>query len=237
MNIEIIYQDKYIVAINKPKGLLVHKSELDNHETLFALQLTRDKIGKYVYPIHRLDKPTSGVLLFALDEITASKLNGNFKNHEISKTYVAIVRGHIQNNGLIDHDLKRIYDKKADKNKNKDKEPQSALTEYKCIQNFTLAYPIGKYSEARYSIVELTPKSGRKHQFRRHMKHISHPIIGDTKYGKGEHNRLFREKLNCYRLLLHAQTLKFIHPITNKNVIIKAKFDNDFTEILKVSNA
>jgi tRNA pseudouridine65 synthase len=232
--LEILYQDRHLVAINKPSGLLVHRSPIDKRETAFALQLVRDQIGQFVYPVHRLDKPTSGVLLFALSSEVARNLSEQFKAHEIQKEYLAVVRGYTQEEELIDYDLKVILDKKADRDRAKDKEPQEAKTFYKRLATVELPYPVSRYPVARYSLLKLLPKTGRKHQLRRHMKHILHPIVGDTNYGRNEHNRLFREKFDIHRLLLHATKLSITHPITAVDLEIKAPMDEVFQRAFKL---
>ena len=232
MIIEILYQDKYLVIINKPSGLLVHRSPIDKKETIFALQLVRDQIGQFVYPIHRLDRPTSGVLVFALSSKIARIMSEKFRNHQVQKEYLAIVRGYTKEEELIDYDLKVLLDKKADRDKKNNKEPQKAQTYYKQLATIELPYPVSRYPVARYSLLKLLPKTGRKHQLRRHMKHIFHPIVGDTKYGRNEHNNLFRKKFNVHRLLLHASKISFNHPINNNPLIIEAKLDEVFGSVV-----
>jgi len=232
--LEILYQDEHLVVINKPSGLLVHKSPIDKRETNFALQILRDQIGEYVYPVHRLDKPTSGVLIFALSSNVAKLLSEAFRANEIKKEYMAVVRGYTEYEELIDYDLKVILDKKADRDRDQNKEPQSAQTYYERLKIMELPYPVSRYPVARYSLVKLYPKTGRKHQLRRHMKHILHPIVGDTKYGRNEHNRLFREKFDCHRLLLHASRIYFIHPITQKFLVIDARMDKTFRRVVQL---
>jgi len=231
--LEILYQDEYIVAINKPSGLLVHKSPIDRHETEFALQLVRDQIGAYVYPIHRLDKPTSGVLLFALSSEVAQMMSDLFRASQVSKEYIAIVRGYVEKSGLIDHPLKQMLDTQKQKREGITKEVQEAQTSFECLGTVELPYAVSRYPVARYSLIKLLPKSGRKHQLRRHMKHIFHPIVGDTKHGRGEHNILFREKFNCYRLLLHSHRVTFMHPVSKEEVIIEASLDLLFQDLLE----
>jgi len=226
--LEILYQDEYLVAINKPSGLLVHKSPIDKYETRFALQEVRDLIGQYVYPVHRLDKPTSGVLMFALSKEVAEVLSNDFRDNRVKKEYIAVVRGYIENKGLIDHPLKQMLDTKAEKMRGITKEDQDAQTCYEREATVELPYAVGRYATARYSLVKLKPKRGRKHQLRRHMKHIHHHMIGDTKHGRGEHNKLFREKFGCHRLLLHAIKLTCAHPITGKTIEIFAPYDKNF---------
>jgi tRNA pseudouridine65 synthase len=231
-NLEILYKDDYIVVINKPSGLLVHKSMIDSSEIYFAMKMLRDQIGQWVYPIHRLDKPTSGVLLFALDSDTARVMSEQFKAHMMKKKYIAVVRGWVDEEGFIEYALSVKHDKIADKNA-KQKEAQEAKTAYKRLGRVELPHAIGRYEKTRYSLVELEPKTGRKHQLRRHMKHISHHILGDTKYGRGEHNKLIREHYNCHRLMLHAVSLEIFHPYTDEKLIFEAGFDETFWYIFK----
>lgn len=231
--LEILYQDEYLVAINKPSGLLVHKSPIDKHETRFALQLVRDQIGKYVYPVHRLDKPTSGVLLFALEPQIAQTMSLLFRASEVHKEYLAVVRGFTEEASLIDYPLKQMLDTKAQKQQGITKETQEAQTAYERLATVELPFPVSRYPVARYSLVKLLPKTGRKHQLRRHMKHIFHPIIGDTKHGRGEHNALFREKFACHRLLLHSNKISFTHPVYQEKLVIDATLDETLQSIFK----
>jgi len=227
-NLSIVYQDDYIIAIHKPAGLLVHRSPIDKHETQFAVQITRDLVGKNVYPIHRLDKATSGLLLFALDSNTARLLSEQFSQHTIQKTYQAICRGWVDESGYIEHALKYKRDKIAEKLKREQLEPQSAETAYACLAQTTVNHTIGRYEQQRYSLVELKPKTGRKHQLRRHMVHIVHPIIGDVRYGDRHHNHFFNEWLGQHRLYLAATSLEFIHPHTLKPITIQAPLEDSF---------
>ena len=231
--LEILYQDEYLVAINKPSGLLVHKSPIDKHETRFALQEVRDLIGAYVYPIHRLDKPTSGVLLFGLTKQMAQVMSEMFRGHEIEKRYIAVVRGYTEEAGEIDHPLKQMLDTKAQKEAGITKEEQEAQTKYRRLATIELPIVLGRYDTVRYSLVELHPQTGRKHQLRRHMKHIHHHMIGDTKHGRGEHNRLFRETFDVHRLLLHAVEIRCIHPITAEPLCIRAEIDSVFQSLFQ----
>ena len=232
--LEILYHDEYLVVINKPSGLLVHKSPIDKRETQFALQMLRDQIGQYVYPIHRLDKPTSGVLVFALSSDVARLLSEQFRGHTIEKEYLAVVRGYTKASELIDYDLKVLLDKKADKDRSDNKEPQSAQTYYETLATVELPYAVSRYPVARYSLLRLLPKTGRKHQLRRHMKHILHPIVGDTKYGRNEHNNLFREKFEVHRLLLHASKISFEHPVTEEKIVLNAGLDDAFNRVTRL---
>jgi tRNA pseudouridine65 synthase len=225
--LEILYKDDYIVCINKPTALLVHRSMIDKNEIYFAMKILKEQIGQWVYPVHRLDKPTSGVLLFALDKHSAKILNEEFKNHTIKKTYLCIVRGYTDDFGIIEHPLKEKLDKMTDKKVSKN-EPKEAISEYETLSRVELDYGVGRYEKTRYSLVKVMPKHGRKHQIRRHMKHISHHILGDTKYGRGEHNKSIRAKYGCHRLLLHALCLEIKHPHTSKTMVFTAPLDEKF---------
>ncbi|MBL4741613.1 MAG: tRNA pseudouridine(65) synthase TruC [Idiomarina sp.] len=209
----IIYQDQHLVVIDKPSGLLVHRSRLANDAKVFAMQLLRDQLGQHVYPLHRLDRPTSGLLVFALDSDTARLVNEQWAERSVEKTYHAVVRGYVDDGGIIDYPLKEELDKIADKDARGDKEAQQAVTEYRCLKRIELPFKVSKkHDTSRYSLVELKPKTGRKHQLRRHMSHIRHPIIGDSRHGEGRHNRFFRDQFGCERLLLAATQIRFQHP-------------------------
>lgn len=221
--LDVIYQDEYLIAINKPSGLLVHRSEIDRHETRFALQLVRNHLGKRVYPVHRLDKPTSGVLLFAQSPEIASLMVEQWRERSVEKRYLAIVRGYMPDELHLDYAMRPPVDKYA---KNEvEKPPQEAITDFRCLAHTELPIEIDKYPQSRYSLVEALPKTGRKHQIRRHLKHLSHPIIGDARYGKGRHSRYFRDHFDAGRLLLHAWRLTFNHPISDEEITLIAKLD------------
>lgn len=231
--LEILYQDEVLVAVNKPAGMLVHRSWLDRHETQFVMQTLRDQIGQLVYPIHRLDRPTSGVLLFALNSEIANLLCLQFEQKQIEKQYLAVVRGYMTGNGEIDYPLKVQLDKIADKFSQPDKAPQSAVTFYEGLQTVEMPYGVGRYATSRYSLVRLIPQTGRKHQLRRHMKHIFHPILGDTQYGDLHQNRALMEHTGCARLLLHAEKLTFVHPLTQRPMTIQAGLDAQWQNLMQ----
>jgi len=231
--LEILYQDEYMVAVHKPAGLLVHRSMIDKYETRFALQIVRNQVGQHVYPVHRLDKPTAGVLLFALSSEIAKLLTEHFTNHEVEKRYIAIVRGYTDESGIIDYALKEELDKKSDKQARVDKPAQDAVTHYKRLKTVELNHPVGRYNTARYSLVQLEPKTGRKHQLRRHLKHIFHPIVGDTTHGDGKQNQFFRDELDCHRLLLAAVSLSIKHPVSGERLNIYAGLDDSFMTIIE----
>lgn len=225
MHLTIIYRDERFIAIHKPAGLLVHRSLVDASETMFAVQLLREQLGQPVFPLHRLDKPTSGLLMFALDREAASRLSEQFANHTIQKAYLAIVRGHAPAHVRIDYPVKAQLDKFA---KTK---AQQGITEVTALAKCELAIPNDRYTHSRYSLVELRPETGRKHQLRYHMKHLSHPIIGDPKYGKHVHNAIFKQHFDSQRLLLAAIELKFIHPFSQEQVQIQCLPSDDFMAV------
>lgn len=231
-DLAMIYRDEHLIAINKPSGLLVHRSDIDRHETRFAMQLLRDQIGQPVFPVHRLDKPTSGVLLFALHSECARLLGDIFTKHLLTKTYVALVRGVAPEKIRIEHALTEELDKISDKKANQHKPAQHAITDVKTLAQIELPIAIDKYPSSRYSLVECQPQTGRKHQIRRHLKHINHPIIGDAKHGKGRHNRFFQEQYSCHRLMLAATELRLTHPYTNEPLRLTATLDTHFQHIL-----
>lgn len=228
----IIYRDDYLVAINKPSGLLVHRSDIDRHETRFAMQLVRDQLGQQVFPIHRLDKPTAGVLVFALSAEIANKMGTVFSQHLLEKTYLAIVRGHAPATTRVDHPLTEELDKYTDKKARRNKPAQTAITDFKTLATVELPFSVDKYPNTRYSLVECKPETGRKHQIRRHLKHISHPIIGDAKHGKGVHNRFFQQHFDCSGLMLAATELHFPHPVTRIPIRLVASLEEKFSRIL-----
>jgi tRNA pseudouridine65 synthase len=229
----ILYQDEHLVAVNKPSGLLVHRTNLDRHEKEIAMHLVRDQLGQWVYPFHRLDKATSGVLLFALDKETARLMTQSFTDVRVTKSYLAVVRGFTKEGERIDHPLREITDKMTGQNANRDRPGKEAVTEYRRLAVVELPHPVGRYATSRYSLIKASPLTGRNHQIRRHLKHIFHPVIGDTAYGDGKHNEFFRRQLDCRRLLLHAREIGFVHPYVRRSISIEAPLDNAFSELLE----
>jgi len=229
-SLPIIYRDESLIAVHKPAGLLVHRSMLDRHETRFAVQMLRDQIGQRVYPVHRIDKGTSGVLLFALDREVGSSLYRQFEHGEVGKRYIAVVRGYPPQSGDIDHPLPRMADEHAGIAASAAAQP--AHTRYRRLATVELPYRVDRYPSTRYALVELAPLTGRWHQLRRHMKHIAHPIIGDATHGKGRHNRLFQELFGYQRLLLAATGMRLAHPISGQVLNLQAGLAEDFAEVI-----
>ncbi|MGM9425596.1 pseudouridine synthase [Hydrogenophaga sp. MI9] len=224
--LRILHRDEHLIAIHKPPGLLVHRTGLDAGETRFAVQLLRDQIGQPVWPVHRLDKGTSGVLLFALDAATASQLGRAFESGQgLQKTYHAIVRGWPADQGLIDHPLRRM----PDDMRTEREEVQDAQTRFVTLERYELPIPQGSFPTTRGALVELQPLTGRRHQLRRHLKHIAHPIIGDATHGKGPLNRAVADFLGVQRLWLHASALSVQHPATGQALTVQAGFDAEWS--------
>lgn len=215
--LEILYQDEYLVAINKPRDLLVHKSFIASDIQEYAVQLLRDQIGQYVYPVHRLDRKTSGVLLFALNKEVLKQLNAIFATRQVEKKYLAIVRGYTADEETIDYALT-----------NDNGQLQEAKTYYKTLERVEVPIPFGKHATSRYSLVEAYPETGRQHQLRKHFKHVFHPILGSRPHGCNKQNKLWLDQFGLTAMLLHAVELTFEHPITQENIRLRATIDEQY---------
>ncbi len=214
---------------------MVHKSPLATGEKRFALQMVRNQTGSHVFPLHRLDRPTSGVLLFARNREMAAKMSMLFESGQIQKSYLAVVRGYVDDGAAITTICHPLKDIKYNLGSNKTSRPtrvNEAITEYLGLARVELPIAVDRYPTSRYCLVKLWPKTGRRHQLRRHMKHISHPIVGDTIYGKSVHNRFFEDHLNCKGLLLAAIELNFVHPETNMPIMIQAPLEKRFQTVI-----
>lgn len=208
---DVLFRDSHVLVVNKPSGLLTHRGWAGDRDN--ALVRARNIAGAYVYPAHRLDRATSGVLVFALSQEVASALGAQLEAGGLDKRYVALVRGIAPDDVLIDHPLAPLSD---DGGKNTQGDKQPARTRIARLGVFE-----------RYSLVRAEPETGRSHQIRRHLKHISCPILGDTRYGKGEHNRACRERFGLHRLALHAAALAFLHPVTGERIAVTAPIPDD----------
>ncbi len=228
----IIHRDEHLIAVHKPSGLLVHRTFLDRHETRFAVQILRDQIGQHVHPVHRLDRGTSGVLLFALDKDVCREAAAQFEKQQVEKTYLAIVRGHPDEGGISDHPLTRQFDDYEFRAANATAAAQEAITRYRRLAVAELPHAVDRYPTSRYALVELMPQTGRRHQIRRHLKHIAHPIVGDATYGKGRHNRLFQDLFNCHRLLLACLEMRLNHPVSGIALTLRAPLADDFASVI-----
>ena len=223
--LSILYEDNHYVAVNKPAGMLVHRTPLEKDpEALFAMVVLRDQIGQKVYPLHRIDRPTSGVLLFAKSSEAASRLQPDFARHAIQKYYLAVVRGFLpESQGIIDHPL----------SKDLDQELQEASSVYWRLAETEIPFSSSpRYGSSRYSLVKVFPHTGRMHQIRRHFAHLRHYIIGDTTHGDNKQNNFFRRHFLSHHLLLHAWILQFVHPYTGEVICVKGKVSAHLENII-----
>jgi tRNA pseudouridine65 synthase len=199
----VLHADADLVVIDKPAGLLVHRSALDEHETRSAAELLRAQRGEPLWLLHRLDKATSGLLAFARNVDTARALGPAFESGRVRKRYLALVRGWPEDEGEIDYALAR------DPERPSAGQPRlAATTRWRVRRRFEWPFPDGRHPTSRYALVEVEPLSGRRHQIRRHFKHLAHPLVGDTTHGKAAHNRAVAAWLGTARLWLHAWRLE-----------------------------
>lgn len=224
MPLDVLYHDEHFVAIDKPPGLLVHRSPI-SRDRVFALQTLRDQLGRHVFPVHRLDRATSGVLLFGLSAEAARLAVEQFEHHAVDKCYLAVARGWVDERGLIDHPV-------TDDDGNGI--AQSARTRYRCLSRIELPFAVDRYPSSRYSLVAVMPDTGRRQQIRRHFKHISHHLIGDTTHGNGRHNRLFRTEFDLHHLLLRATGLSLLHPYSGQRLRIRAGSNDDWDTVARL---
>ncbi len=219
--LEIIYHDDHLVAINKPHGLLVHRSPIASDASEFALQLLRDQLNQRVFPAHRLDRKTGGVLLFALSKEVEKLMQQQFSGNKVDKRYLAVVRGHTDDAGEIDYPIRK-----------ENGTLQEAFTHYKTLARAELNVPLGAHPTSRYSLVEANPATGRMHQLRKHFSHIFHPIIGDRTHGCNKQNKLFTERWQLDIMLLHAARLSFQHPVSRLQIHIDAPLQAEYLRMM-----
>lgn len=226
--LDICFEDDYLIAVNKPNNVLVHHSHMarnqSNETTL--VELLFGQFQTQAYPIHRLDRKTSGIILCAKNKKYVGTFQNLFITNQIQKTYLGLVRGHISESGKIDTPVKG-----RDANTYKE-----ALTYFKRLKIAESAIAVHPYNNSRYSIVELTPKTGRLHQLRIHLNKISHPLLGDPKYGDRFHNRMFASEFECDDLFLHAKELQFTHPFTKELHCISAELPKHWQNIHQYLN-
>jgi tRNA pseudouridine65 synthase len=221
--LSILFRDEYLIAINKPHGLLVHRSSIAADAEEFALQLLRDQVGQQVNPVHRLDRKTAGVLLFAFNKQVEIAMQKQFAENLVNKNYLAIVRGHTPDNEDIDYPLRK-----------ENGTLQEAFTTYRTLKRAELNVAFGSHPTSRYSFVEATPATGRMHQLRKHFSHIFHPIIGDRTHGCNKQNKLFKEKWGMDAMLLHASSVRFNHPVTGDMITIDAPLQQEFVRMMEL---
>lgn len=214
-HVEVLYHDEHIVAVSKPSGILVHPYKSRSNQRKTLMSVTRDQIGQYVYPIHRLDRPVSGVIMFGLSSRAVKIVKDRWHTHETKKEYIALCLGVPPEEGKFDFPLQ-----------NEQKVKQDALTEFWPIYNF----------DDKYSLVKVRIHTGRKHQIRRHFSRTRHNIIGDTTYGQGKVNHQFQTDFSLMRIFLHAYLLEFVHPFENKKISLVSPLSSDLVEVLKKMN-
>ena len=210
-DIPILWQDATAVAVNKPAGWLVHNSKWAGPKELSLRQLVAKQLGQQTYPIHRLDRPTSGVLLFALSREDARHWHQQLGQTDTQKTYLALARGHIQQPVTIDLALKDGG------------VPRPAVTHVQ---------PLAYSAQEHVTLITARIETGRQHQIRRHLSRIAHQLIGDTTYGQGRINRYFRETYGFHRLFLHAWSLEITHPRSGKRLFIRAPLPSELEQLL-----
>lgn len=215
MALPVLFRDESMVVVEKPSGLAVHRGWAA--ETDVLIERMRRQLGRRVFPVHRLDRGTSGVLVLALDAIAAKRLGEAFAAGLVEKTYWALVRGVPEAEQLIDHPVWSGEDGGDDRNAAR----LPARTHVRRLRVW-----------GRYALVEARPQTGRLHQIRRHLKHISCPVIGDVNYGKGEHNRHFRDHYGLHRLFLHALSLTLPHPATGERITFDAPLATELARVL-----
>ncbi|MEM8998031.1 MAG: pseudouridine synthase [Acidobacteriota bacterium] len=210
-SIPVLYRDPHLLAVAKPSGLVVHRGWA--RDGVVLMDLAREVAGRRVYPLHRLDRGTSGAVLFAFESELVTRFQAQLHDGGADKRYLALVRGHPPASGTVDHPVPKTR---------KSKERRPAVTDYRSLA-----------VAGRYALVEARPRTGRLHQIRRHMKHRSWPILGDVHYGKGEHNRLLRERHGLARLALHAFEIQVDHPATGERLTIRAPLPRDLADPLR----
>ncbi|HSH48909.1 MAG TPA: pseudouridine synthase [Halomonas sp.] len=225
----ILYHDAHLVAVHKPAGLLVHRTALARGENRFLVQTLRDQLGQRVYPVHRLDRPTSGLMVVALSSEIAARLGEAFSRQRVAKRYLAVVRGIGPDSERLEYALRE-----EDGSRPKAEMPaMAAATEVRRLDSVELPVRVDRYPSSRYSLMEARPLSGRRHQIRRHLSRRGYPIIGDAKHGKGVHNRFFAEQLDCAQLLLAAVGLDFKHPVSGEMLSLSCALDPTMTRLFE----
>ncbi|MBS0557600.1 MAG: pseudouridylate synthase [Proteobacteria bacterium] len=222
-SIQILFDDADLLAVNKPAGLLVHRSKIANDETDFLLDRIKAQVGASLYLAHRLDRATSGVLLLAKSREVAGEIGRAFMAREVTKRYLAVVRGWPEPDGVIDYPLPGVREHGPRK---------PALTRWRTLATATLPIEMGRYPQQRYALVEAAPETGRYRQIRKHFHHVSHHIIGDTSHGRGDHNRLWRIHFQLQRMLLHAWRIEFAHPRSGERLRLEAPLDAAWERVL-----
>lgn len=226
MPFPILFSDEHFIAINKPPGILMHRTRI-SEDTVFVVQLLRDQLGQRVYPVHRLDRATSGVLIFGKTPEAAGRLGEQVMDKSVEKKYLVVVRGWTPESGTIDYAL-------DDPDSGKGRLP--AVTHFTRLGTSEIDAPIGlRYKTARFSLVEARLETGRRHQIRKHFAHLNHPVINDKRHGDVKQNTYFREVFGMKRMLLHAFEVVFQHPYSGETICIQAPVDEEFARALEIT--
>lgn len=221
--IPVIFQDEYLMVVEKPIDLPVHKNDFMPHDAPYLTKLIGDKTGKWIYNVHRLDSKTSGVIILAFSPETAHELTLLFERKEVKKTYYAIVQG---NPGEGTFTEKVLVKKKS-----KFKKP--AVTHFKTLQTVTTNISYKEKQNVSLSLVEIYPETGRWHQLRQHFAKNRFDILGDTHHGDFTLNKIVTEKTGIKRLFLHAERLQFEHPVTKEKIDVAAEIPQEFKSVLE----
>ena len=224
MRLPVLYEDPWLAVVAKPAGLMVHDSALAADETDFAADRLREQFGRPIHLVHRLDRATSGCLLLAFDRDSASALGKAVMARQLDKYYLAICRGWPEEAFTIDHPLDGGPGKPQKK---------PAVTRFRRLATGELDEPSAGFATSRYALLECELATGRFRQIRRHLKHASHHLIGDTSHGDGRHNRAFRMR-GVHRMLLHAWRLQFPHPHSGEAVRVEAPPEGEFVRAMKL---
>ncbi|MEE4218381.1 MAG: pseudouridine synthase [Xanthomonadales bacterium] len=226
---DILHQDDLLLVLNKPAAVPVHGSRMLEGRPQTLLAMAREQTGRMVHAVHRLDRPVSGAVMLTFDKNALAEMSAEFSNRRVGKSYLGVVRGWTREEGVIDYPLLPPRDERRG-----EEQAREARTRFTCLAKTELPIAVPPYQTARYSLLQLVPETGRRHQLRRHMKHISHHLVGDTTYGRGEHNRLFRGHFACERLLLHSHALTFNHPCNGEQIKVTAPLDADFDRVMEI---
>lgn len=227
--LSILYSDAHLLVVDKPPGMAVHRSKLVHDESVYLVDLLRAQLaaegqGGGLHPIHRLDRGTSGALLVGRNPMVAADLGEQFMSRAVEKTYLAVCRGWPDEVGEIDYPLPGVRE---------NSERKAALTRWRRLATVEVPIAISRYPQQRYSLVAVSPETGRYRQIRRHFSHVHHHLIGDTSHGRGDHNRLYREHFGVHRMLLHAWRLGFVHPVSGEAIQIQAPLDAAWTKLIE----
>ena len=234
--LQILYQDEHYVAVFKPAGLVVHRSKMTLPQEPVLLQALRDQLNRFVYPVHRLDRPTAGLILFGLSGQDAAKMVDLFTNRHVNKYYQALVRGFAPDSGVVDKPLREKFGEEMDPGSTSHHPTQEAETRFEVLERYQIPWPIGEYPQSRYSLLEIRPMTGRWHQIRRHLNHIAFPVIGDHRHGDHRYNQMVYAQSGVYRMLLTAMRLDFRHPYTGELHTIVAKRGSEFDRLIEQLN-